>query len=318
MSRNDEITNAGDLLTSLVNRDNLLNAWERVRDNQGCAGVDGVTISRFQASLPRNLSILAQELTNGSYRPLPLLKILVDKGNGEARALSIPIVRDRVAQAAALNVLEPIIEAELEHCSFAYRKGRSWRQAVFKVREYYEQGYRWVLDADIDAFFDSVPHQRLLTRVQQVVADPGAQRLVHLWVRAEVWDGAGVYCLTSGIPQGSGVSPLLANLYLDELDEELLARGLRLVRYADDFVVLCRSREKAEHAVHLTQAILKRMELELDEADVVHFDQGFRFLGVTFCRSAAVVPFDKEKKPKRVLYMPPPLDLRAYLRGAGG
>lgn len=308
------VPNAGDLVARLVSPDNLLNAWQRVRDNQGCAGVDGVTIDRFQASLQGNLSALARGLKAGSYRPLPLLRILVDKGNGEARALSIPSVRDRVAQAAALKVLEPIIEAELEHCSFAYRKGRSWRQAVHKVREYYEQGYRWVLDADIDAFFDSVPHHRLLSKLDAVVPDQRVVRLVSLWVKAEVWDGHEVTHLTRGIPQGSVVSPLLANLYLDELDEALLAQGLRVVRYADDFLVLCRSEDKARQAVLLTETVLQHMELELDEADIVHFDQGFRFLGVIFCRSMTLIPFDKERNPKRVLYTPPPLDIAAYLK----
>lgn len=300
------------LFTSLAEPANIRAAWVRVRDNRGCAGVDGISIEDFEVSLPQDLALLAAELRQESYRALPLLRLLVDKGNGEARVLCVPAVRDRVAQSAALNVLEPLFEAQFEDCSFAYRKGRSVRQAVHKVKEYYDHGYRWVLDADIDAFFDSVPHDRLLAKVARLVLDESVLRLIRLWVEAEVWDGEQVLRLTKGIPQGSVVSPMLANLYLDELDEELLARGLRLVRYADDFLVLCKDREKAHQAAELTESILKSMSLELDEADVVHFDQGFRFLGVIFCRSAALVPFDREKKPKRVLHMPPPLDLDAY------
>lgn len=309
-----QTSGVGTFLPRIVDSANLHVAWERVRDNQGCAGVDGVSIRAFQAYLGKNLALLARELRDGSYLPLPLLKILVDKGNGESRVLSVPGVRDRVAQAAALKVLEPIFEAEFEHCSYAYRKGRSWRQAVYQVREYYEQGYRWVLDADIDAFFDSVPHDRLLGKVERLVSDKRVVSLLQLWIEAEVWDGQHIVRLTEGIPQGSVVSPMLANLYLDELDEALLARGLRLVRYADDFLVLCKTQEKARAAAELTEAVLEQMELELDEADIVHFDQGFRFLGVIFCRSAALIPFARDKKPKRVLYMPPPLDIAAYRR----
>jgi len=303
-------------LAGLVALTNLRAAWQRVRDNRGCGGVDGISLESFESALDSNLSLLGEELSEETYCPLPLLKILVDKGNGESRALSIPTVRDRVAQAAALNVLEPLFEAELETCSFAYRKGRSWRQAVYQVREYYEQGYHWVLDMDIDAFFDSVPHDRLLGKVEQLVPDKSLQRLICLWVKGELWDGEVVSRLTRGIPQGSVISPMLANLYLDQLDEELLAKGLRLVRYADDFVILCKTQEKAQAAMQFTEEILRQMELQLDEADIVHFDQGFRFLGVIFCRSAMLVPFDKDKKTKRVLYMPPPLDLATYRKAS--
>ncbi len=139
--------------------------------------------------------------------------------------------------------------------------------------------------------------------------------LISLWVKAEVWDGTKIANLAKGIPQGSAISPMLANLYLDELDEQLLGQGIRLVRYADDFVVLCKTREKAAAATQLTEAILKRMELRLDESDIVSFEQGFKFLGVIFLRSDALIPFGKEKKPKKVNYMPPLLNLKAYRAG---
>lgn len=306
---------AQNLLPRIASKPALRAGWVRVRDNHGCAGVDGVSIKEFELSLDDNLSSLATELTQQSYCPMPLMRIFIDKGNGERRALSIPTVRDRVAQAAALNVLAPIFETQFENCSFAYRKGRSVRQAILKVREYYDQGYRWVLDADIDAFFDNVPHDRLLDKVNHLIADGKVQNLIRLWVEAEVWDGENVSRLKLGIPQGSVVSPMLANLYLDELDEELLARGQRLVRYADDFLVLSKNQSKAQEAAHLTEAVLRRMELELDEADIVHFDRGFSFLGAIFCRSSILIPFDRDKKPKRTVYVPPPLDIEVYLRG---
>ena len=276
--------------------------------------MDGITIAGFESLLNSNLALLAEQLAQQVYRPLPLMRIAVEKGNGESRGLSIPTVRDRIAQAATLNVLEPVFEAQFEQCSFAYRKGRSWQQAIHLVKEYYAQGYRWVVDADIDAFFDSVPHDRLLSKVDQFIGDMSLRRLIGLWVKAETWDGGSLSCLIRGIPQGSVVSPILANLYLDEFDEELLARGIRLVRYADDFLVLCKTQEKAREAEELTEEVLRRMSLELDEVDIVNFDQGFRFLGVIFCRSDTLIPFDKEKKQKRVIYMPPLLDMSEYRR----
>ena len=177
--------NKYDLLTRITSEATLWDAWQRVHNNHGCAGVDRVSLQKFERSLSENLSLLAKGLLRESYRPLPLLRILVDKGNGESRTLSIPTVRDRVAQAAALNVLSPLFEAQFENCSFAYRKGYSVRQAIIKVREYYEQGYQWVLDADIDAFFDNVPHKQLLDKVNRLVTDRKVQNLIRLWVKAE-------------------------------------------------------------------------------------------------------------------------------------
>ncbi len=301
------------MLKLISSKPNLSTAFQRVKKNHGCTGIDGVTIEKFEHNLGKNLSRLKDELLYGNYRPLPLLKILVDKGNGEARALSIPTVRDRVAQSAVLEVIEPIFEAEFENCSFAYRKGRSVKQAVYQIRAYYEEGYRWVVDADIDAFFDSVDHNILFSKIERIINDRDVARLIKSWIKSEVWDGKFIKKLETGIPQGSVISPILANLFLDELDEELTGQGYKLVRYADDFIVQCKDKKKAEKALKLTDEILDRLSLELDESDIVSFDDGFKFLGVTFLNSMAVVPFDRPKKEKKILYYPPPLNLAAYL-----
>ena len=186
------------------------------------------------------------------------------------------------------------------------------RQAVARVQRLYDTGYRWVVHADIDAFFDQIDHRLLLQKVTRLIRDERILRLIELWVAAEVWDGRQVVTLTRGIPQGSVVSPILANLFLDELDEALEAEGYRLVRFADDFLILCKTPEKAREGLELTEEVLNKMSLQLDQADVVHFDQGFTFLGVMFVRSMAMVPFHRARPERKVLFVPPPLDLAAY------
>lgn len=169
-----------------------------------------------------------------------------------------------------------------------------------------------MVDADIDAFFDTVDHDLLLTKVRKYIPDTNITDLLELWIKAEVWDGNNLRVTERGIPQGSSVSPVLANLFLDELDEAMLKNGQRYVRFADDFLVLCKSAQKAKQALELTSGILDKLFLKLDEADIVSFDQGFKYLGVTFLRSLIMVPFDKPKKERKVLYYPPPLNLDAY------
>lgn len=300
------------MLDSIANFHSLSAAFLQVKENQGCAGVDGVTIGLFEEELHKNLSELSNELAHKTYSPLPLLKILVDKGNGEARALCIPTVRDRVVHAAVLNVIEPVLDKTFEECSFAFRKGHSVRQAIYRIKGYYDEGYRWVVDADIDAYFDSVNHGLLLAKVKQHINNEDIVHLVELWIRAEVWDGESLKVMDKGIPQGSPISPILANLFLDELDEAMLKNGHRYVRFADDFVVLCKNSEQAQKALQFTEEKLKGLLLKLDEGEIVSFDQGFKYLGVTFLKSLIMVPFDRPKKERKVIFSPPPLNMAAY------
>ncbi len=159
---------------------NLLSGWDRVKENYGGPGVDRVSVEGFENRLDRNLISLQKDLKNQRYRPLPLLKFLVDKGNGETRSLSVPTVRDRVAHSAALRVLGPILEAEFEEISFAYRKGRSVKQAIYEVKECRDKGYKWVVDADIDAFFDNVNHNLLFERIEKILKDTNLIRLIKM------------------------------------------------------------------------------------------------------------------------------------------
>jgi group II intron reverse transcriptase/maturase len=284
----------------------LSSAFQAVKSNHGCAGVDGVTIERFEEDLRSNLHALEQEIASGTYSPLPLLKILVDKGkgDGEARALCVPVVRDRVVQTAALKIIEPILEKEFEECSFAYRKGRAVKHAVYKIKGYYEKGYRWVVNADIDAFFDNVAHWLLLKKFKQYVHEPDIHRLVEQWLKVEVWDGTSLTRLEKGIPQGSPISPIMANLFLDELDEEMLEKDYKFVRYGDDFIVLCKKPHEARSALEFAKEVLDKLLLKLDEEEVVTFDQGFKYLGVYFVRSLIMTPFDRPKREHKVLNYP--------------
>lgn len=277
-------------LDKIISHATLTTAWQKVKANGGCGGVDGISLRAFEQGLHANLATLSNEVKYDTYRPHALLRVEIDKPSGESkRPLSIPTIKDRVLQTAVTLVLTPLFEAEFEDVSFAYRKGNSVNQAIAKIERLREQGFIWVVDADIHHYFDEVSHKLLMIEVEKLVKDEGILRLIHLWLKATVVDGNNRYKLHKGIPQGSPLSPLLANLYLDHLDEALLNQQFHVVRYADDFVVLCKSPARANEAVRLTKKILKELKLKLNNkrTKIVDFNQGFRFLGVQFVRSLA-------------------------------
>jgi CRISPR-associated protein Cas1 len=290
-----------DQLTALPN---LIRAFDRVEENQGAPGVDGETIEEFGANLEYNLLTLRQELLSGQYSPRPLLRVYIDKEDGSQRPLSIPTVRDRVAQTAAALVLTPVLEPEFEDVSYAYRPGRSVEQAVQRILALRDRGYHWVLDADIRRYFDEIPHDRLVECLRQHVQDERVLTLVYQWLVVEVQDQGKRFRLDKGVPQGSPLSPLLANLYLDRFDEAHLDRGHKLVRFADDFVILCKSRPQAEAALELSTAVLHELQLSLHphKTRITNFDQGFRYLWTQFLRSMAFRP----KYPEAALEPLPP------------
>ena len=287
---------------------NLHQAWSKVYENQGCAGVDHQSLENFAERLNNNLETLRNEVLYQSYRPLPLLRVEIEKPSGGKRPLSIPCVRDRVLQTAVTRLIEPLFEAEFEECSFAYRKGRSVEQAINRIQLLQRQGYQWVVDADIEGFFDNIDHSLLLTQISQFISDADLLKLIKQWLVATVQDGNTRFVLHKGVAQGSPIAPLLSNLYLHHLDEALLSQNTRLIRFADDFLLLCKQQHQAEHALEITEQLLKKLRLKLNtrKTQIVHFNQGFRFLGVQFIRTLA---FKTEVDVDNLLALPADSDI---------
>lgn len=276
-----------DFLPRLLADDTLIAGWLKVKSNSGGPGADGVTIERFGADLLLQLHKLRKQVKDGNYVPQPLLRAEIRKEGGKVRRLAIPAVRDRVLQSAACAVLSPILEKEFEDESWAYRPGRSVQMAVARVARLRDQGFHWVVDADIQSYFDEIDHDTLLSKLAAHVADDVFLALVRNWMQATVRELDGLHSrLSKGIPQGSPISPLLANLYLDELDEAIIDDNHRLVRFADDFLILCRDEAEAREALALTEHTVDRLKLALnpEKTRITHFDEGFRFLGVDFLR----------------------------------
>jgi RNA-directed DNA polymerase len=261
-------------------------AFARVKANRGAPGVDHVTVAMFEQRLDANLAALSAALRAGTYRPQPIRRHWIPKGPRERRPLGIPTVRDRVVQTALRLVLEPIFEGTFAPHSYGFRPQRSATQALRRVVELLRAGYRYVVDADLQAYFDSIPHAPLRARVRSKVSDSRVLALVDAFLQQPIFEGLAQWTVEEGTPQGAVVSPLLANLYLDPLDHAVAAAGYEMVRYADDFVILCRTAEDAEQALALVQRWTAAAGLQLHptKTHLVDMQQpgGFDFLGYHF------------------------------------
>ena len=227
---------------------NMNLAWEKVRSNGGAAGVDGITIEAYPRLLEGRSETLRKELLEGRYRPSPLRRVKIPKPNGGERLLGIPTVQDRLVQQALLQVLQPILDPTFSEHSYGFRPGRSAHQCVDAAQKLIQGGRSWVVDLDLEAFFDHVHHDRLMSRLGLHIADKRVRGTIRGFLRAGVMENGVTSATTAGTPQGGPLSPLLANLVLDELDKELELRGLRFVRYADDCNVYCGSEKAAAKA----------------------------------------------------------------------
>ena len=265
----------------------LAAAWDKVRANGGAAGVDGQSIERFAAHEDRYLTELAGALREGSYQPQPVKRVDIPKGDGRTRPLGIPTVKDRIVQTAVKFVLEPIFEASFHSMSFGFRPGRGCREALREVDELIGEGHSFVVDADLQSYFDSIPHERLMQRIEERVSDGRILGLLRSFLAQDILRDMERWTPVTGTPQGAVISPLLANIYLHPLDELMAALGYRMVRYADDFVVLCKSREEAEAALAEMRAFVADNGLRL-HPDKTHIGdcrqagEGFEFLGYRF------------------------------------
>ncbi len=265
----------------------LAAAWTRVRANRGAAGVDGVSIERFAARSEAYLAELATALRTGSYRPQPVKRVEIPKGDGRTRPLGIPVVKDRIVQTAVKLAIEPVFEAAFRPTSYGFRPGRGCHDALREVDGLLKDGFSFVVDADLEGYFDSIPHERLMERVEERISDGRILGLIRGWLGQDILRDMERWRPTAGTPQGAVISPLLANIYLDPLDARMAALGHRMVRYADDFVVLCQSREAAVAALAEIGAWVAENGLRL-HPDKTHVGdcrqpgEGFDFLGYRF------------------------------------
>ena len=275
------------LIDKVARAETLQLAWEKVARNRGAAGVDGQSVEKFAARAEDYLKELEQAVKQGSYRPEPVKRVDIPKGSGQTRPLGIPAVKDRIVQTALKLVIEPIFEREFHDSSYGFRPGRSCRAALREVDWLIGAGHTHVVDADLKGYFDSIPHQRLLERVEEKISDGRILELIEAYLRQDIVRGVERWTPTGGTPQGAVISPLLANLYLHPLDGLMHSKGYRMVRYADDFVVLCRTAEQAQAALAEVRLWVEDNGLAL-HPDKTHVGdcredgQGFDFLGYRF------------------------------------
>jgi group II intron reverse transcriptase/maturase len=278
-------------------------AFQAVRRNRGAAGIDRVSIAMFENNLAENLAALERDLKNGSFCPFPSRRHFLSKGEGKFRPLGIPAVRDRVAQEVIRRLLQPLFERLFHNASFGFRPGRNCHMALAFVLELHQQGYQVILDCDIRSFFDELPHAIIMEAVAAQVADGNILGLIEKFLRAGVMENGVFKPTTVGTPQGGVISPLLANIVLNYLDWELDKLGYRLVRYADDFVVVCRTKAQAEEAKMQVTRILNQLGLQLsaEKTRITTYGKGYSFLGfVISSRSKRMRPKSQDKFKDRI------------------
>jgi RNA-directed DNA polymerase len=278
------------LIDKVYRMANLQSAFNQVWRNAGGAGIDGQSVKQFQAQEEQQLQQLSRELKKGAYRPAAVKRVWIPKaGSTEKRPLGIPVVRDRVAQTALRNVIEPIFERDFAEQSYGFRPRRATKDALRRVEELLNQAHHWVVDADIKGYFDSIPHGKLTAKVGAKISDGRILELIESYLKAGVMEQCkGWEATNQGTPQGGVISPLLANIYLDELDWKIANAGMQMVRYADDFVVLCSSQTQAQAALELISQWIQEAQLQLhpQKTKIIDATQpgGFEFLGYHFER----------------------------------
>jgi RNA-directed DNA polymerase len=268
----------------MLNEKGLLQAFAKVKSNKGSPGVDGQTIADFAEHLSGEIAVLAHELRQKSYRPQPVKRVEIPKAGGGKRLLGIPAVRDRVVQQALLNILQPIFDQEFHPSSYGYRPGRSPHQAIAKASQFIRRyGLRWVADMDLSRCFDTLNHALILKSFRRKIADGSILELVRMFLQGGVMTGEGWQASETGSPQGGVISPLIANVYLDAFDQFMKGRGYRIVRFADDILILTRSKSAAHNALNVARNYLEGtllLTVNEQKSHIVHSFTGVNYLGV--------------------------------------
>lgn len=294
-------TKAHTLIKQVYYRLNLLNAWERVKANKGVGGVDGVEIEEFERDLEKNLSGIETELQTDTYQPQPVKRAWIPKPDGKQRPLGIPAIRDRVVQQAIRLRLEPIFDPNFVETSYGYRQGRSAHQALGDVAMGIATGNKWVVEVDIKGYFDNIDHNKLMGFIAERISDGRVLRLIEKILKAGVMEDFHFRNTAIGTPQGGTLSPLLANIYLDYYDKKMRAQGFRVIRYADDWVIPCKSQREAQRALELTRKIIEqdlKLQLHPDKTKITYVKKGFEFLGYLFKEGYSLYQFPAIKAIK--------------------
>jgi len=277
------------LIDKVCSRSVLLSAYQSVKANRGSPGVDRQTIEMFEKRLDDNLTRLSDQLRKGTYRPQAIRRVYIPKpGSTEKRPLGIPTVRDRVVQSAIRAVIEPIFEWEFAERSYGFRPGRGCKDALRQVEALLKSGHIWVVDADLKSYFDTIPHEPLMNEIKARISDGKVLGMIEAYLKQEILDWVKAWTPEEGAPQGAVLSPLLSNIYLDPLDQRMAARKVEMVRYADDFVLLCKSQEEALAALRMVEewTSARGLKLHSEKTHIVEVTQeGFDFLGYHFAKN---------------------------------
>lgn len=276
------------LIERILDKDNVRIALEKVIANKGAAGIDGMKVEELRGYMNANWPSIKQSILERSYRPAPVRRVEIPKPNGGVRKLGIPTAVDRTLQQSIVQILTPIFETEFQENSYGFRPGRSCEQAVLKLLEYLNEGYEWIVDIDLEKFFDNVPQDKLMSYVGRVIHDPDTESLIRKYLKSGVMEN-GMYEATElGTPQGGNLSPLLSNVMLNELDKELVKRGLRYVRYADDCVIAVSSGASANRVMHtITKWIEQKLGLKVNTTKThVCRPSKLKYLGFGFYKSS--------------------------------
>ena len=273
-----------ELLEEILNPENLNKAYKKVYQNKGASGVDGVTVEEIADYIRDNKERIINQIRKRKYKPQPVRRVQIPKENGKKRNLGIPTVMDRIIQQAIVQVISPIFEEQFNDNSYGFRPGRSCEQAVIKALEYLNDGYDWIVDIDLEKFFDTVNQDRLITIIRRTIKDGDVVSLIRKYLSAGVMENGVLKPTEQGTPQGGNLSPLLSNIMLNELDKELEARGLNFVRYADDCIILVKSEKAADRVLSsTTKYIEKKLGLKVNaEKSKVTRPTKTKYLGFSF------------------------------------